>query len=147
MAWHGMIRRLYDRVLALAASRHAPLWLAVVSFAESSFFPVPPDALLVPMVLARPDRAYRLALKTGSAVGRLKIGRIGLDMVVVDPLPAQLADEPGSRPRSPVEASLQLHEQDQQPDDEDIDECDTLGDLIESRHRFGYRLRAIPRVG
>jgi len=63
-AWHGsrMLRRLYDRVLALAASRRAPLWLAVVSFAESSFFPVPPDALLVPMALARPDRAYRLAL-------------------------------------------------------------------------------------
>lgn len=57
-----MLRRLYDRVLALAASRRAPLWLAVISFAESSFFPIPPDALLVPMALARPDRAFRLAL-------------------------------------------------------------------------------------
>ncbi len=57
-----MLRRLYDRVLALAASRRAPLWLALVSFAESSFFPVPPDALLVPMALARPERAYRLAM-------------------------------------------------------------------------------------
>lgn len=57
-----MLRRMYDRVLALAASRRAPVWLALVSFAESSFFPVPPDALLVPMALARPDRAYRLAL-------------------------------------------------------------------------------------
>src|SRR6195952_2484613 len=63
MAWlRPMLRALYDRVLALAASPRAPLWLAVVSFAESSFFPVPPDALLVPMVLARPERAYRLAL-------------------------------------------------------------------------------------
>jgi len=56
-----MLRRFYDRVLRLAASPRAPLWLALVSFAESSFFPVPPDALLVPMVLARPDRAWRLA--------------------------------------------------------------------------------------
>jgi membrane protein YqaA with SNARE-associated domain len=57
-----MLRRLYDRVLALAASRLAPVWLAVISFAESSVFPIPPDALLIPMCLARPDRAWRLAL-------------------------------------------------------------------------------------
>ncbi len=57
-----MLRALYDRILALAASRQAPLWLGIVSFAESSFFPIPPDALLIPMVLARPERAYRLAL-------------------------------------------------------------------------------------
>ena len=57
-----MLRRLYDSVLALAASRHAPWWLAVISFTESSFFPIPPDVLLIPMCLARPDRAWRLAL-------------------------------------------------------------------------------------
>ena len=57
-----MLRRLYDSVLALAASRHAPWWLAAISFAESSFFPIPPDALLIPMCLARPQRAWRLAL-------------------------------------------------------------------------------------
>jgi membrane protein YqaA with SNARE-associated domain len=57
-----MLRRLYDRILALSAERRAPVWLALISFAESSFFPVPPDALLVPMALARPDRAYRFAL-------------------------------------------------------------------------------------
>ncbi len=56
-----MPRRLYQRVLALAASRHAVWWLAAVSFAESSFFPVPPDALLIPMALARPGMAWRLA--------------------------------------------------------------------------------------
>jgi membrane protein YqaA with SNARE-associated domain len=56
-----MLRALYLQVLALATSRRAPLWLACVSFAESSFFPIPPDALLVPMVLARPHRAWRLA--------------------------------------------------------------------------------------
>lgn len=57
-----MLRALYDRVIALAASRSAPVWLAVVAFAESSFFPIPPDVLLVPMALARPERAYRFAL-------------------------------------------------------------------------------------
>ncbi len=57
-----MLRALYDRVIVLAASRSAPVWLAVVAFAESSFFPIPPDVLLVPMALARPDRAYRFAL-------------------------------------------------------------------------------------
>jgi membrane protein YqaA with SNARE-associated domain len=57
-----MLHRLYHRVLRLAASRYAPLWLAVVAFAESSFFPVPPDALLIPMALSRPDRAVRYAL-------------------------------------------------------------------------------------
>ncbi len=56
-----MLRRLYDRVLALAGSPRAGLWLAVVAFAESSCFPIPPDALLIPMVLARRDRAWRLA--------------------------------------------------------------------------------------
>jgi membrane protein YqaA with SNARE-associated domain len=56
-----MLRRLYDRLMALAASRHAPLWLAAVAFAESSFFPAPPDLMLAPMVLARPDHAWRNA--------------------------------------------------------------------------------------
>ena len=56
-----MLRALYDRVLALAAHRRAPAYLAAVSFAESSFFPVPPDAMLVPMCIARPERAYRYA--------------------------------------------------------------------------------------
>jgi len=56
-----MLRRLYDWVMGLAASRHAPTSLFAVSFAESSFFPVPPDVMLAPMVLARPDRAWRYA--------------------------------------------------------------------------------------
>jgi membrane protein YqaA with SNARE-associated domain len=56
-----MLRKLYDWVLALAASRHAPWALAAVSFAESSFFPVPPDVMLAPMVAARPQRAYVFA--------------------------------------------------------------------------------------
>jgi membrane protein YqaA with SNARE-associated domain len=56
-----MLRALYDRVLALSAHPRAPSWLAVVSFAESSVFPIPPDAMLIPMCLARPDRAWRYA--------------------------------------------------------------------------------------
>ena len=56
-----MLRALYDQVLALAAHRRAPAWLAGVSFAESSVFPIPPDAMLIPMCLARPDRAWRYA--------------------------------------------------------------------------------------
>ena len=57
-----MLRKLYDGVFALARSRHAVPALAVVSFAESSVFPIPPDVMLGPMVLARPDRAYFYAL-------------------------------------------------------------------------------------
>ncbi|MFO1188473.1 MAG: YqaA family protein [Alphaproteobacteria bacterium] len=66
-----MLRRLYDRVLALAAHRHAERWLAVVSFTESSFFPIPPDAMLLPMILARPERAWIIATicTTASVVG------------------------------------------------------------------------------
>ena len=70
-----MLRRLYHRVLALAASPRAPLWLAVISFAESSFFPIPPDALLVPMALARPDRAWRLAAISEAMASRLSFSR------------------------------------------------------------------------
>jgi membrane protein YqaA with SNARE-associated domain len=57
-----MLRNLYHRVLSLAASPRAGWWLAVVAFAESSFFPIPPDVLLVPMALARSERAWRFAL-------------------------------------------------------------------------------------
>ncbi len=57
-----MLRKLYDRTMALAAHRHALLALAVVSFAESSVFPIPPDVLLIPMVLAARGSAWRIAL-------------------------------------------------------------------------------------
>jgi membrane protein YqaA with SNARE-associated domain len=56
-----MLRRLYDWTMSLAGRRNAPAALAAVSFAESSFFPIPPDAVLLPMILARPDRAWSLA--------------------------------------------------------------------------------------
>ena len=56
-----MLKGLYYRVMSLSGSRHAQLALAVIAFAESSFFPVPPDVMLAPMVLARPNLAWRYA--------------------------------------------------------------------------------------
>jgi membrane protein YqaA with SNARE-associated domain len=56
-----MLDRLYAQTLALAASRHAMAALILVAFAEASFFPLPPDLLLIPMILARPRRAFLIA--------------------------------------------------------------------------------------
>jgi membrane protein YqaA with SNARE-associated domain len=53
-----MLRRLYDWCIAASGKPHASWIMGVVSFVESSFFPVPPDVMLIPMSLARPDRAY-----------------------------------------------------------------------------------------
>jgi membrane protein YqaA with SNARE-associated domain len=53
-----MLRRLYDWCLAAADKPHATWLMGIVSFVESSFFPIPPDAMLIPMSLARPDKAY-----------------------------------------------------------------------------------------
>lgn len=59
-----MLRRLYDWTMSMAATRHAERTLAGVSFVESSFFPIPPDVLLIPMVLARRERWIRYAAVT-----------------------------------------------------------------------------------
>lgn len=56
-----MLKRVYDWAMEKAASKNATAWLAGVSFAESSFFPLPPDLLLVPMVIANRHAAWRLA--------------------------------------------------------------------------------------
>lgn len=53
-----MLRRLYDWTIHLSSKRHAPWALGAVAFAESSFFPLPPDIVLIPMVLARRERAW-----------------------------------------------------------------------------------------
>lgn len=77
---------LYDRVLGWAAHPKARWYLGALSFAESSFFPVPPDVMLAPMALARPVDAWRLALLTtltsvaGGALG-YAIGYFALDLV------------------------------------------------------------------
>jgi membrane protein YqaA with SNARE-associated domain len=57
-----MFDSLYSRLTALAEGPRAEGALAAVAFAESSFFPVPPDVLLAPMALAKPERAWRYAL-------------------------------------------------------------------------------------
>lgn len=57
-----MIRRLYDWTMSLAATRHAEKGLAGISFLESSVFPIPPDVLLIPMVIAKRDKWIRIAL-------------------------------------------------------------------------------------
>jgi len=77
---------LYDRVLGWSGHRHAERYLAALSFAEATFFPIPPDVMLAPMVLARRSRAWVLALLTtvmsviGGVVGYL-IGWLGLELV------------------------------------------------------------------
>jgi membrane protein YqaA with SNARE-associated domain len=53
-----MMRRLYDWMMRMAASPRAPWALAVISFVESSFFPIPPDVMLIPMVLSRRENAW-----------------------------------------------------------------------------------------
>jgi membrane protein YqaA with SNARE-associated domain len=77
---------LYGRVMSWSQHRHAPWYLAGVSFAESSFFPVPPDVLLAPMSLANPERAWWLAALTtaASVVGGLAgyaIGVFAFDLI------------------------------------------------------------------
>lgn len=57
----AMLRKLYDWCIGAAGKPHASWLLGGISFAESSFFPVPPDVMLVPMSLARPDKAYYYA--------------------------------------------------------------------------------------
>ncbi len=84
-----LFSKLYDRVMRWSRHPHAPRYLAALSFSESSFFPIPPDVMLAPMVLARPDRAWNLALLTtaASVVGGLLGYCIGLFFFdLVEPL-------------------------------------------------------------
>ncbi|MEI7840680.1 MAG: YqaA family protein [Methylococcaceae bacterium] len=68
-----MFRKLYDNTLRWSQHRHATRYLGFVSFADSSFFPITPLVMLVPMVLAQPDKAVRFALLTTlmSALGAI----------------------------------------------------------------------------
>jgi membrane protein YqaA with SNARE-associated domain len=88
-----MIKALYDWMMAKAAHRHAVWWLAAVSFIESSFFPIPPDIMLIPMVLAAPTRWWRLSLvcTAASVVGGYfgyAIGYYAMDAVGIPILAA-----------------------------------------------------------
>lgn len=85
-----MIRRLLRWSLAKAGHPRAPAWLTGIAFAEASFFPIPPDALLAPMALQRPDRAWWFAALTtaGSVAGGLVGYALGFGLyeTVAEPL-------------------------------------------------------------
>jgi membrane protein YqaA with SNARE-associated domain len=75
-----MLQRLYDATMGLAGHRHAMLALFLISFVESSVFPIPPDVLIIPMVLAARDKAWRIAgvATLGSVLGGFAGYGIGL---------------------------------------------------------------------
>lgn len=81
-----LFSKLYDRALSWAKHRYAPRYLVTLSFAESSFFPVPPDVMLAPMVLATPSLAWRFAAMTtiasvaGGVLGYF-IGYFAFDLI------------------------------------------------------------------
>ena len=82
----GLFTRMYDSCLRWARHRHAPYYLTGLSFAESSFFPIPPDVMLMPMSLAQPRRAMYFASITtlASVAGGIlgyAIGYFALDWV------------------------------------------------------------------
>jgi len=77
---------IFDRVLSWSRHPHAEWYLGGLSFAESSFFPIPPDVMLAPMVVAKPSRGWRYALITTvcSVLGGLAgfaLGAIAFDML------------------------------------------------------------------
>lgn len=59
-----MFEKLYDQTLNWSRHRQATKYLCILSFAESSFFPIPPDVMLAPMILAKLEQAYKLAFLT-----------------------------------------------------------------------------------
>ena len=86
-----MMRRMYDWMMGLAAKKHATHALFWVSFAESSFFPIPPDVMLVPMILANRSKAWFYATIAtvssvlggiaGYAIGYFFIDTVGMPII------------------------------------------------------------------
>jgi membrane protein YqaA with SNARE-associated domain len=86
-----LLRRLYDWTLARAAGRHAEKWLMAISFADSSFFPIPPDVMQIPMSIARPEKSLRYAAVStissvlgallGYAIGALLFKAVGVPLL------------------------------------------------------------------
>src|ERR1051325_7560567 len=86
-----MLRRMYDWCVAAAGRPYATWLMGIISFIESSFFPIPPDVMLIPMMLARPDRAYFFATVCtltsvaggvlGYAIGALLYDTVGLWLI------------------------------------------------------------------
>jgi membrane protein YqaA with SNARE-associated domain len=95
-----MLRGLYNWVMRLSASRHAIIALFAIAFAESSFFPVPPDVMLAPMVLARPDRTWRYAAvcTVGSIIGGMLGYAIGHELHPVGHFLLAITGNAGAEP-------------------------------------------------
>jgi len=93
MLHRGMLRRIYDWCIDAAHKPYALWIMAAVAFAESSFFPVPPDVMLIPMSLARPGRAWLYAAVCtvasvlggilGYAIGALLYDSIGHWLITI----------------------------------------------------------------
>ena len=82
-----MFKKLYDKSLELASNKRSNLYLGIVSFIESSFFPIPPDVMIVPMVLAKKDSYLKIFLIAtvfsvlGGILGYL-IGHLFIDLAM-----------------------------------------------------------------
>jgi membrane protein YqaA with SNARE-associated domain len=97
-----MLKPLYDWTMNLAGHRHAMIALAVVAFVESSVFPIPPDVLIIPMVLAAREKAWRVAVVAtvasvlgglaGYAIGALLFDTVGQPLLDFYGYQAQFAD-------------------------------------------------------
>lgn len=86
MFFNRFIHRVYDKILELSSQPTAMFWLFVIAFAESSFFPIPPDIMIIPMVLAMPHKAWKIAGLSliASVVGGYfgyAIGMFGYEMI------------------------------------------------------------------
>ena len=97
-----MLKPIYDWMIGLSKRRSAPWVLAAVSFAESSFFPIPPDIMLMPMSLANPRLAWRYAFICtissvlggilGYAIGHLLFESFGMWILNLYGLSAKIGD-------------------------------------------------------
>jgi len=81
-----LFRRLYNKLLGWSSHPHAPYYLTGVSFIESSVFPIPPDVMLIPMIFAKPYKAWEYAMLTtlGSVLGGIlgyALGYYAFEMV------------------------------------------------------------------
>ena len=83
------MRKLYKNLLSAAKHRHANRYLAIVAFSESTFFPIPPDVMLIPMVLAKPNDWWRIALTCTlfSVIGGIAAYFVGFFLVQLVALP------------------------------------------------------------